>query len=186
MNRSYYNNVYNTPATSPEETSSMQGEVGSECKGDYGENPLYMAKEDSYFIQSSKRKNTEVSMEGGDYRCNMSDKRMKGNSEPRGNNAMWDAKSASLNTKTKYDADHDGNSEIIYKSSIGENEDRLKYVVAKSFRDKIYIDIREYFEKNKEEIPTKKGINLTLAEFTAFCLVSKDIKDAIHGYRMRG
>lgn len=181
MKHSYYNYVYNTPASSPEDRSSIQGDVGSDCTVDYSVEPLYMGAEASTSLHQSSTNKRQKIQEGGQHQ-NMPCKRGKGSGEQRGHDAMASAQPPTLNSGTK----DDDESEIIYKVSISTKQDRLKYVVAKTFRNKTYIDIRAYIVRNQEEIPTRKGITLSAEEFTALSLASKHINEAIQGHRMRG
>ena len=47
--------------------------------------------------------------------------------------------------------------------------DKLKFVQVKQFKKKIYVDLRNYYEKEKGEekevLPTQKGISLSLEQW---------------------
>jgi hypothetical protein len=53
--------------------------------------------------------------------------------------------------------------------------DRKKVSVSQ-FKGNVYVDIREYYEKDGELLPGKKGIALKPAEFEALCHAIGEIK----------
>ena len=77
-------------------------------------------------------------------------------------------------------------SEIIGKYQIGMKKDRPRYVTVKTYRDQVYIDIREHFQIGKTFYPTKKGITLSLNDYRALTMLYKNIEKAIQtGVRNR-
>ena len=55
-----------------------------------------------------------------------------------------------------------------------------RHVVVQAFRDKVYVNIREFyrFEGTKKWLPGKKGINLTLEDWNALMEASTKIDEA--------
>uniref|UniRef100_A0A8D9FJS2 RNA polymerase II transcriptional coactivator n=1 Tax=Cacopsylla melanoneura TaxID=428564 RepID=A0A8D9FJS2_9HEMI len=52
--------------------------------------------------------------------------------------------------------------EGVYKSW---QLDNTRFVKVKEYRGKLYVDIREHYEKNGQMLPGKKGIQLSLLQF---------------------
>ena len=75
----------------------------------------------------------------------------------------------------------DGKSESVNlcKYLLSMKKDRPKYLIVKTYRGMVYLDIREYFPRDKEYIPTKKGITLSLNEYRAFTMLYKSLDKAI-------
>ena len=74
----------------------------------------------------------------------------------------------------------------ICKYPIGMKKDRPRYVTVKTYRDQVYIDIREHFQINKTSYPTKKGITLSLNDYRALTMLYKNLEKAIQtGVRNR-
>ena len=55
------------------------------------------------------------------------------------------------------------------------------HVVVQSFRDKVYVNIREFYlhEGTKKWLPGKKGINLTLEDWNVLMEASTRIDEAV-------
>ncbi|XP_063974528.1 activated RNA polymerase II transcriptional coactivator p15 isoform X2 [Diachasmimorpha longicaudata] len=54
-----------------------------------------------------------------------------------------------------------------------------KKLVVRFFKGKLYVDIREYYEKDGEERPSKKGISMGLPQFTELMKVIKEVEDVV-------
>ncbi|KAI1938301.1 hypothetical protein LOZ57_006370 [Ophidiomyces ophidiicola] len=80
------------------------------------------------------------------------------------------AKSSSTDaSKSKTDT----NGELYWEIS------RQRRVTVSSFRGKTMINIREYYEKDGQHLPGKKGISLTLEQFNALIGILPDLEDAV-------
>ena len=69
-------------------------------------------------------------------------------------------------TLTMSDFDFSRNSSGNYQATIGYTDTR---VTIQAFADKIYVDIRDYFNKDTVFFPTKRGITLTKTEWQQLC-----------------
>ena len=58
-----------------------------------------------------------------------------------------------------------------------------RHVVVQSFRDRVYVNIREFYRHDvtKKWLPGKKGINLTLEDWNALMAASSKIDEAVQG-----
>ncbi|CAI2380673.1 unnamed protein product [Moneuplotes crassus] len=56
-----------------------------------------------------------------------------------------------------------------------------KFVKAKKFRGKLYVDFRNYFEKDGSMLPTKKGIALDEGKWEKLKSLMPEINDAVKG-----
>ena len=56
-----------------------------------------------------------------------------------------------------------------------------RHVVVQSFRDKVYVNIREFYRHDvtKKWLPGKKGINLTMEDWNALAEASTKIDEAV-------
>ena len=56
-----------------------------------------------------------------------------------------------------------------------------RHVVVQSFRDKVYVNVREFYRHDvtKKWLPGKKGINLTLEDWNALTDASSKIDEAV-------
>ncbi|KAI5707502.1 RNA polymerase II transcriptional coactivator-like isoform X2 [Diaphorina citri] len=66
--------------------------------------------------------------------------------------------------------------EGVYKSW---QLDNTRFVKVKEFKGKLYVDIREHYEKDGQMLPGKKGILLNLAQFKVLRDHANDINDVI-------
>jgi len=66
-----------------------------------------------------------------------------------------------------------------FRFVLKEDENGSHLVVVKQFRGKTYIGIREYFRKNGQMIPTKKGLNLTVNEWVTLKSQIQNIEHAV-------
>ena len=59
-----------------------------------------------------------------------------------------------------------------------------RHVVVQSFRDKVYVNIREFYlhDVTKKWLPGKKGINLTLEDWNALMEASSKVDEAVQGF----
>ena len=58
-----------------------------------------------------------------------------------------------------------------------------RHVVVQSFRDKVYVNIREFYKHDvtKKWLPGKKGINMTMEDWNALMEASTKIDEAVQG-----
>ncbi|RDW90898.1 transcriptional coactivator p15/PC4 family protein [Aspergillus mulundensis] len=56
---------------------------------------------------------------------------------------------------------------------------KMRRVTISSFRGKTMVSIREYYEKDGEELPGKKGISLPIDQFSALLTLLPDIEIAL-------
>uniref|UniRef100_A0A023EET7 Putative transcriptional coactivator p15 n=2 Tax=Aedes albopictus TaxID=7160 RepID=A0A023EET7_AEDAL len=64
----------------------------------------------------------------------------------------------------------------------GETEwtiDRNRKVTVKEFKGKIYVNVREYYEKDGQSLPGKKGISLTVPQWKKLMEHADEINDKI-------
>ncbi|XP_059056015.1 RNA polymerase II transcriptional coactivator-like [Achroia grisella] len=54
-----------------------------------------------------------------------------------------------------------------------------KLVKVREFKGKVYIDVREFYEKNGELLPGKKGISLTQEQWRKLLSLSDEINDTV-------
>uniref|UniRef100_A0A8D8UTZ9 RNA polymerase II transcriptional coactivator n=1 Tax=Cacopsylla melanoneura TaxID=428564 RepID=A0A8D8UTZ9_9HEMI len=66
--------------------------------------------------------------------------------------------------------------EGVYKSW---QLDNTRFVKVKEYRGKLYVDIREHYEKNGQMLPGKKGILLNLAQFKVLKDAAPEINSVI-------
>ncbi|TMW44142.1 hypothetical protein DOY81_010779 [Sarcophaga bullata] len=72
------------------------------------------------------------------------------------------------------------------KSKINDNEpkncwvlEKLRQVRISEFRGRKLIDIREYYEKNGEMLPGKKGISLSVEQWKTLLQIADEVNRAI-------
>ncbi|KAL4949147.1 PC4-domain-containing protein [Aspergillus filifer] len=56
---------------------------------------------------------------------------------------------------------------------------KMRRVTISSFRGKTMVNIREYYEKDGEELPGKKGISLPIDQFSALLTLLPEIESAL-------
>ncbi|KAL4916883.1 transcriptional Coactivator p15-domain-containing protein [Aspergillus aurantiobrunneus] len=56
---------------------------------------------------------------------------------------------------------------------------KMRRITISSFRGKPMVNIREYYEKDGEELPGKKGISLPIDQFSALLTLLPDIQTAL-------
>ncbi|XP_050520062.1 RNA polymerase II transcriptional coactivator [Daktulosphaira vitifoliae] len=71
------------------------------------------------------------------------------------------------------------------KSTSNEEEhswvlERNRFVKVRDFKGKLYVDIREFYEKDGNLLPGKKGISLTMQQWNKLLDHVEDIKDSIN------
>ncbi|CAH2076208.1 unnamed protein product, partial [Iphiclides podalirius] len=54
-----------------------------------------------------------------------------------------------------------------------------KLVKVREFKGKVYVDVREFYEKNGEMLPGKKGISLTPEQWRKLLSLGDEINEAI-------
>ncbi|CAG4971943.1 unnamed protein product [Parnassius apollo] len=54
-----------------------------------------------------------------------------------------------------------------------------KLVKVREFKGKVYVDIREFYEKNGELLPGKKGISLTPEQWRKLLSLGDEINEAV-------
>ncbi|KAL2811167.1 transcriptional Coactivator p15-domain-containing protein [Aspergillus granulosus] len=90
------------------------------------------------------------------------------------NNAALRAKApGSRNSQGGLTRKEDSNGDSYWEIS------KMRRVTISSFRGKPMVNIREYYEKNGEELPGKKGISLPVDQFSALMTLLPDIETAL-------
>ncbi|EAW06263.1 transcriptional coactivator p15/PC4 family protein [Aspergillus clavatus NRRL 1] len=56
---------------------------------------------------------------------------------------------------------------------------KMRRVTVSSFRGKTFINIREYYERDGQELPGKKGISLPIDQFSSLVTLLPDIETAL-------
>ncbi|KAJ5286913.1 ssDNA-binding transcriptional regulator [Penicillium angulare] len=56
---------------------------------------------------------------------------------------------------------------------------KMRRVTVSSFRGKNMVNLREYYEKDGQELPGKKGISMPVAQFAAFLKILPDIEEVL-------
>lgn len=54
-----------------------------------------------------------------------------------------------------------------------------KQVKVREFKGKVYVDVREYYEKNGELLPTKKGISLAPEQWRKLLSLGDEINETV-------
>jgi hypothetical protein len=67
----------------------------------------------------------------------------------------------------------DSNGDVYWELS------RLRRVTVSTFKGKTMVSIREYYEKDKQELPGKKGISMTIDQFNSFIRLLPDIETTL-------
>ncbi|XP_060850039.1 RNA polymerase II transcriptional coactivator [Rhopalosiphum padi] len=57
--------------------------------------------------------------------------------------------------------------------------DKNRFVKVREFRGKLFIDIREFYEKNGETLPGKKGISLSVGQWNRLKEQIDDIQESV-------
>merc|ERR1711874_464163 len=58
--------------------------------------------------------------------------------------------------------------------------ERNKRITVREFKGKVYVDIREYYEKDGKSLPGKKGIALSTTQWNMVKEIIPDVQEAIH------
>ncbi|KAJ6006561.1 ssDNA-binding transcriptional regulator [Penicillium sp. IBT 35674x] len=58
---------------------------------------------------------------------------------------------------------------------------KMRRVTVSTFRGKPMVSVREYYEKDGQELPGKKGISMPIAQFAALVKILPDIEEALRG-----
>ncbi|KAJ5919010.1 hypothetical protein N7466_009953 [Penicillium verhagenii] len=58
---------------------------------------------------------------------------------------------------------------------------KMRRVTVSSFRGKPMVSVREFYEKDGQELPGKKGISMPVAQFAALIKILPDIEEALKG-----
>ncbi|KAJ5946241.1 RNA polymerase II transcriptional coactivator KELP [Penicillium verhagenii] len=58
---------------------------------------------------------------------------------------------------------------------------KMRRVTVSSFRGKPMVSVREFYEKDGQELPGKKGISMPVAQFAALVKILPDIEEALKG-----
>ncbi|EPS29107.1 RNA polymerase II transcriptional coactivator KELP [Penicillium oxalicum] len=56
---------------------------------------------------------------------------------------------------------------------------KMRRVTVSEFRGKTMVSVREYYEKDGQELPGKKGISMSLEQFAAFVKLLPEIEQAV-------
>jgi len=59
------------------------------------------------------------------------------------------------------------------------NLDKMRLVKVREFRGKVLIDIREFYEKDGNMLPGKKGISLSAAQWQKLKEITQEVDEAI-------
>ncbi|KAL1379174.1 hypothetical protein pipiens_015090 [Culex pipiens pipiens] len=68
------------------------------------------------------------------------------------------------------------------KNESGEPEwflDKNKKVTVREFKNKVYVDIREFYEKDGKMLPGKKGVSLQVPMWKKLLEISDEVNEAI-------
>ncbi|KAL4880509.1 transcriptional Coactivator p15-domain-containing protein [Aspergillus karnatakaensis] len=82
--------------------------------------------------------------------------------------ALGSSKSHGIATRKE-----DGNGDSFWEIS------KMRRVTISSFRGKVMVSLREYYEKDGEELPGKKGISLPIEQFSTLMTILPDIEGAL-------
>ncbi|OQE19057.1 hypothetical protein PENSTE_c016G02562 [Penicillium steckii] len=87
------------------------------------------------------------------------------------------AKKSRVNFKGKPSSKTDANGDQYWEVS------KNRRVTVSKFRGKVMLNLREYYEKDGQELPGKKGISLPMDQFSALVSLLPDIEQALqeHG-----
>ncbi|XP_055625761.1 RNA polymerase II transcriptional coactivator [Toxorhynchites rutilus septentrionalis] len=83
-------------------------------------------------------------------------------------------------TPVKKSKVEDGSSKST--SAQGEDEwqlDRNRKVTVSEFKNKVYVNVREYYEKDGKQLPGKKGISLTVSQWKKLLESADEINEKI-------
>ena len=92
--------------------------------------------------------------------------------------------------KTPYDKPHPMEQRPVKLAPFPTDRETLRvplradrHVVVQSFRDRVYVNIREFYRHDvtKKWLPGKKGINLTMEDWNALMEASSKIDEAVQG-----
>ncbi|GLI82263.1 hypothetical protein PoHVEF18_010693 [Penicillium ochrochloron] len=84
-----------------------------------------------------------------------------------------DTKKAKVNSGSDATSNTDSNGDQYWEIS------KMRRVTVSEFRGKTMVSVREYYEKDGQELPGKKGISMTLDQFSAFIKLLPDIEQAV-------
>ncbi|XP_055531386.1 RNA polymerase II transcriptional coactivator [Wyeomyia smithii] len=57
--------------------------------------------------------------------------------------------------------------------------DRNRKITVSEFKNKVYVNVREYYEKDGKELPGKKGISLTVPQWKKLLESADEVNEAI-------
>ncbi|PGH17976.1 hypothetical protein AJ80_04597 [Polytolypa hystricis UAMH7299] len=96
-----------------------------------------------------------------------------------------DDSTAQISKKAKTTASSKGVVNIPGDRKVDNNGDpywnisRLRRVTVSTFNGRTLVNVREYFEKDGQELPGKKGISMSLDQFNALIKLLPDIETAV-------
>lgn len=95
------------------------------------------------------------------------------NKKSRTNASRFSSSTGSRNSHGGSTRKEDSNGDSYWEIS------KMRRITISSFRGKVMVNIREYYEKDGEELPGKKGISLPIDQFSALLALLPDIETAL-------
>ncbi|KAJ5660272.1 hypothetical protein N7507_006723 [Penicillium longicatenatum] len=83
--------------------------------------------------------------------------------------------------KAKVGTEETGTSKVDTNGDKYWEISKMRRVTVSSFRGKPMVSVREYYEKDGQELPGKKGISMPIAQFAALVKILPNIEEALKG-----